>query len=138
MPIDTANGILASRPPRTVITTDSRAGCPGADAAGPYNTNNNLLTQTIVLSSSSVVWIQGRMIYNNLGRCDMQLFINNVAYCNGLQNVQTTANWEEENVSWALVLAAGTYNIELRRSTCSGRWGCGGDWGEIISIIWEQ
>lgn len=136
MTINTPNGTI-SRPPRTIITTDGRGGCPGGDASGPYSTGNNLLTQTFTLSTTASVWIHGRMIFNDSGRCDMRLFINNGSVDVGLNWVGSGTTWEEEDVAWAGSLAAGSYNIELRSSSCAGRWGCGGNWGEINTIIFE-
>jgi hypothetical protein len=144
MAIDTANGIIASQPPRMVYTTDSRAGCPGAAVAGPYGGSSTLISQTISLISSSLLWITARCIYNYSGRCDMSIYVDNV-YCgaNSLNWVYNngTYQWEENWLCHTATLSAGTHYIELREitgGTCNSRFGCGTDWGEISTLIWEK
>jgi len=145
MALNSVNGIIASQPPRTILTTDSRAGCPGAAGAGPYGGSTTLMSQTIVVSSTAMVWTHFRIIYNYNDRCDMYIAIDNVARgeIGALQYVNNgaTYQWEEHNIMWVYSLAPGTHYIELRSAsggTCDSRFGCGGDWGEIETVIWEQ
>ena len=137
MGINTSNGTIG-RPPRTVMTTDGRGGCPGGAASGPYGTGNNLLSQTLTLTSDATVWVHGRMIYNNSGRCDMELRVDNGRVDIGLNWVGSGSTWEEEDVGWTGRLSAGTHYIELRERSCGGRWGCGNSWGEINTMIFED
>lgn len=144
MPINTSSGVIASQPPRMVYTLDTRAGCPGAAVAGPYGGSSTLINQVVTLQSASLLWITARCIYNFSGRCDMSIWINNSYIgANSLNWVYNAGNyqWEENWICHTASLAAGTYNIELREitgGTCNTRFGCGTDWGEISTLIWEQ
>jgi hypothetical protein len=146
MALYSSSGLIASKPPRTIITTDSRAGCPGAAGAGPYGGSTTLMSQTITVSSTALVWSHCRIIFNYLGRCDMYLAIDNIARSEigALQYVNdngSTYQWDEQNLMWVYTLSAGTHYLELRSATggtCDSRFGCGGDWGEISTIVWEQ
>jgi hypothetical protein len=137
MPINTPSGTIG-KPPRTILTQDSRGGCPGADASGPYGSGNSLINQVVTLDTAATVWVHMRMIYNNSGRCDLDLRIDNGHKNYGLNWVGSGSTWEEEDVSWTGRLSAGTHNIELRSRNCGGRWGCGGSWGEINTMIFED
>lgn len=145
MAINTANGTMASQPPRMVYTVDNRNnGCPGPAVAGPYGGSSTLISQTITVSASSLVWIAARCIYNYSGRCDTSLYIDNVGAGIGALNWvydDGTTQWEEHWICFATTLAAGTHYIELRETTgggCNSRFGCNTDWGDISTLIWEQ
>lgn len=144
MPINTPSGTLLSQPPRMVYTTDSRAGCPGAAVAGPYGGSSTLISQTLTLTSSSLLWITARCIFNFSGRCDMGIWIDNVQQSPTSLNWvydDGTNQWEENWLCFTTTLASGTHYVELKTitaGTCQSRFGCGSDWGEISTLIWEQ
>ena len=152
MALYSSNGVMASKPPRTIQTLDSRSGCPGASASGPYGNRGSagaavtLISQTIVLTSSALLWIHARIIFNMQRRCDVYLSIDNVVQTPMSLNYAYYAggnNWEEEIIIFTTTLAAGTHYIELRdaeydSSICANRFGCGNDWGEINTLIWER
>ena len=136
MTINTPNGTIYGGW-RVIRTPDTRSGCPGSTLlGGQYATNNVLILQTFTVANPATIWTNARMIYNSDGRCDIQLHVDNTFRKNGLNHV-TPSTWEEENVSWTGTVSAGTHYVELRYRTCSDRWGCGADWGEINTLIWE-
>ena len=139
MPINYTSGTLYSAP-RVIETKDTRSGCPGTAADGSL-----LISQTITVDNPAVYMTHGRIIFNagsaGKGRADFNLRVNGsiVKYAldTALNSNGTVAGWEELDATHAGTLTAGTHTITMYGSNGSNCWGCGGDWGQITTVVWE-
>ena len=132
MPVNFASGQSIRAGARAYHVTDSRAGCPGASAAGSV-----LISLTFTVSNTSYVYAEGSMISAAANRRDLQMYINgsNLAIqC--IQNTGATSTWDDRGNIWCGTVAAGTHTIDLR-SGYANIWGCGGDWGRLSALVWE-
>jgi len=129
----TVDNSIISKAPRAVHSTDPVAGCPPARAV-----NTNLWTQSFTLTRSSTVFISGDIIRNASGRHDLGLFLNGSSYATAITNTGSTSDWVSGHVQWTGTLAAGTYTQSIRGVSSSNVWGCGGSWGSMDALIFEN
>lgn len=139
MAVNYSNGTLYSAP-RVIETKDTRSGCPGTAADGSV-----LISQTITVANACVYMAHGRIIFNasnaGKGRADINIRINGTNVKNSLDTSLTTAgavgSWEELDVTYSGTLAAGTHTIAIHGGNGSNCWGCGADWGQLTTVVWE-
>lgn len=139
MPINYTNGILYSAP-RVIETKDTRFGCPPTAVDGAL-----LISQTITVDNPCIYFTHGRIIFNassrGYGRADFNLRVNGSVVKSTLDTAlnsnNTPASWEELDATHSGTLSAGTHTIEMYGSNGSNCWGCGSDWGQLTTIIWE-
>jgi hypothetical protein len=139
MALNTSSGIVYSAP-RVIETRDSRSGCPPTAASGSV-----LISQTVTLDNACVYWTHARIIFNsaNAGknRADFGLQINGTTVKEALDTATNSAGantgWEELDASFMGTLSAGTHTIRILGQNGSNCWGCGSDWGQITTLVWE-
>ena len=139
MAINTASGTIYSAP-RIIETRDTRSGCPGTAAAGTI-----LITQTFTIDNTCVYWTHGRIIFNssNAGknRADFYISVNGSIVKYALDTATNSAGansgWEELDATFMGTLSAGTHTINIVGSNGSNCWGCGSDWGQLTTLVWE-
>lgn len=139
MSIVTQSGTIHSGP-RVVETRDSRSGCPGTAASG-----TTLISQTITVDNFCVYWTHGRIIFNSgsagKNRADFVLRVNGSGVKNALDTATNSSGantgWEELDATFMGTLSAGTHTISMTGSNGTNCWGCGGDWGQLTTLIWE-
>lgn len=142
MAVNTTNGTIYSAP-RVIETKDNRAGCPGTQAS-----DTDLMLQTITVDHTAVYWVHGRIIFNAASRvgarADIYVLIDGVsAPKSGLNTITNSVGatninaWEELNVTYTGTFTAGTHTIAIRGSNGTNCWGCGADWGNMTTLIWE-
>ena len=139
MPINYTNGTLYSAP-RVIETKDTRSGCPGTAADGSV-----LISQTFTVDNPCIYMTHGRIIFNasnaGKGRADFYIAVNGnlvkQTLDTALNSNNTPASWEELDATHSGTLAAGTHTITVVGSNGSNCWGCGSDWGQLTTIIWE-
>jgi len=134
-----SNGTIRSAA-RVIETKDTRAGCPGTAPDGTL-----LISQTISVDSACVYFTHARIIFNassaGKSRADFNIRINGNIVKNALDTALTSAGglgqWEELDATHSGTLAAGTHTVQIYGSNGSNCWGCGGDWGQITTLVWE-
>jgi hypothetical protein len=139
MAINMPSGFVYSAP-RIIDTRDTRAGCPGAAAAG-----STLISQTITVGNPAVYWTHGRIIFNagsaGKSRADFLININGTSVKSALDTALNSngalATWEELDATVMGTLTAGTHTISMIAANGSNCWGCGTDWGQLITLVWE-
>jgi hypothetical protein len=139
MPVNYSVGTIHSAP-RVIETKDTRGGCPGTAPDGTL-----LISQTFTVDNSCIYFTHGRIIFNagsaGKTRADFNLRINGSIVKNALDTSLTSAgglgSWEELDATFSGTLSAGTHNIQMYGSNGSNCWGCGGDWGQITTVVWE-
>lgn len=139
MGIVTSSGTINSAP-RIIETRDTRAGCPGTLADGGL-----IMSQSFTVDNSCVYLSHGRVIYNPGARggtrADINIRIDGslVKYALNTSTYRTggLGDWEELNVTYTGTLAAGTHTITIYGSNGANCWGCGTDWGQLQTLIWE-
>lgn len=139
MAVNTSSGTVYSAP-RIINTGDTRGGCPGTAADGSL-----LISQTFTVDNPCVYWTHGRIIFNSQsagkGRADFNLRINGnvVKYAlnTAITTAGATAGWDELDATYMGTLSAGTHTISMYGSNGSNCWGCGSEWGHIVTMIWE-
>ncbi len=127
----TLDGSTISKAPRVIHATDPRSGCPPAGAAG-----TPLWTTTFTLANTSSVYITGKTIRNFAGRNDMSLYLDGAGVDTTL-DYTPSAQWNEELMRYSGTLAAGSHTVGIGSSNANVQ-GCGGGWGTIDIIIFEQ
>lgn len=135
MSLNTSNGVMHSAP-RVIETKDTRGDCPGVLAAG-----GTIISQSFTVSNPAIYWTHGRVIFINKARADFDLRINGAtvksALDTSLSETGALGGWEELDATHAGTLAAGTHTITMIASNGANNWGCGPDWGELVTMIWE-
>ena len=139
MSLVTSSGTINSGP-RVIETKDTRSGCP---ATAPADTL--LISQTFTVDNPCIYFTHGRIIFNASSagkpRADFNLRVNGgiVKYAldTALNTNNTPAGWEELDATHSGTLASGTHTIQMYGSNGSNCWGCGPDWGQITTIVWE-
>lgn len=139
MSINTANGVFYSAP-RVIETKDTRGGCPGTAADGSL-----LFSQTFTVDNACVYWTHARIIFyppsRGYQRADFNLRINGsvVKYAldTSLNSNGTLGAWEELDATYMNTLSAGTHTIAVYGSNGANCWGCGSDWGNMTTVVWE-
>lgn len=139
MSLVTSSGTIHSAP-RVIETKDTRAGCPGTASAG-----TTLISQTFTIDNSCVYWTHGRIIFNSASagknRADFLLQINGATVKEALDTATNSSGqntgWEELDATFMGTLASGTHTISMVGANGSNCWGCGTDWGQITTIVWE-
>jgi len=133
--LNTSNGIMYSAP-RIIQTLDTRAGCPGTLSSGGV-----IISHSFTVSNPCVYWSHGRVIFSGKARADFELHVNGTNRKSALDTTLTTAgavgSWEELDASFMGTLSAGTHTIAMIASNGTNNWGCGGDWGQLITMVWE-
>jgi hypothetical protein len=139
MALNMPSGFVYSAP-RIIETRDTRAGCPGAAAAG-----DTLIAQTFTVNNPAVYWTHGRIIFNATSagktRADFILRVNGADAKYALDTAITSAGglatWEELDATFMGTLAAGTHTLTMVASNASNCWGCGSEWGQLVTLVWE-
>ena len=139
MAIVTSSGTIYSAP-RIVEVRDTRAGCPGTLADGGL-----IMSTTFTVSNPCIYFTHGRVIFNAGSRggvrADFNIRVNGsiVKYALDTATFNNGANggWEELDGTYSGTLAAGTHTIEVYGGNGANCWGCGTDWGQMQTLIWE-
>lgn len=119
---------LGARAPRVIWTGDPTGLCPPVRAAF-----TDLFVQYFTLDRAASVYIRGDMIRSATGRVDLYLLINGTIRDRAIAST-SVVEWQDANVAWAGTLAAGNHNVSLQ-SNVANVWGCGPEWGEIITVL---
>jgi hypothetical protein len=139
MALHTSSGIIYSAP-RVIETRDTRGGCPGTAADG-----STLISQTFSVDNACVYWTHGRIIFNSgsagKNRADFIIRVNgnNVKRALDTSTRSDGANmgWEELDATFMGTLSAGNHTITIIGTNGANCWGCGTDWGQITTLVWE-
>ncbi len=126
----TADSSVISKAPQVIYTSDSRAGCPPAAAAG-----TDLYTQTFTPARTAAAVIVVDTITNFAGRTDTYLVVDGVSMRSTLTNTTSDA-WEPVHIIWGGTLTAASHTVSVRSSTANSV-GCGAIWGGITTMIYE-
>lgn len=137
MPIDFATGgsTYFTKPPRSVITYDTVAGCPPSRAAGTA-----ICSTSITLASAASLIVEGKLIRTNAtaSRCDLSLYVSTGQVARTLDNNDSLgSDWQQHSLIWMGTLAAGTHTIYMYSDNCANAWGCTSPWGHIQILIFE-
>ncbi len=150
MPVNFAVGgsEFLTKHPRVIFTQDGRSGCPPASTTDFYSTSvTTTATKTIFFTATSMIryWASDA----SGSRCDLGVKINGPSgsgYSGGedgrtLDYADRQNEWETSEHYTAFVgNVAGTYTITSFDATggnCASRWGCGGNWGGQIVMVFE-
>jgi hypothetical protein len=149
MAIDfSAGGSFAfTRPPRRIVVTDDRGGCP------PSPANDRLMTATFTLANESIVSVQSQIIRrrSSAQRCDSVLYGVGVPNVNGSAagtnplmqylsfNDQSTVEWDTHYHCWMGLVPVGTHTFYIDNVTtgCRNFYGCGVTFGQMHIMIFE-
>jgi hypothetical protein len=138
-----------TRPPRRIIATDTRGGCPATSQP-----NDRLMTATISLANPAIVSVQSQIIRRRSSpeRCDTQLY--GVGTPNVSSDTQTgtvvlmrflsfndqfSGEWDTHYNCWMGTVPAGTHTffVDNVSGGCRDFYGCGTDWGQMHFMIFE-
>lgn len=149
MAVNFSNGGSSAftRPPRRIVVTDTRGGCP------PSPADDRLMTATFTITTESVISIQSQIIRrrSSAQRCDSVLYGVGVPNANGnasgtnplMQflsfNDQSTAEWDNHYHCWMGTVPPGTHTFYVDNVTsgCRNFYGCGESWGQMHIMIFE-
>ena len=128
-----ANGVIFSdsrkqtRSPRVIYTPDTRSGCPPSASA-----NTDLWKQTFTLANTARIatFVSAITYYGG----DMQVTL----YVDGHAKKHAYAHYDNTYLHphWGGTLSAGTHTISVR-SNLANTIGCGKEWGDIMTLIFE-
>lgn len=140
MPLVTGSGTIYAAP-RVIQTNDTRAGCPGTAANG-----STLISQTITVTNTATYWTHCRIIFlpsaDGTIRSDFYISVDGTNVKSSLDTATNTfgsavTSWEELDASFMGTLSAGTHTIAMIGTNGTNCWGCTGDWGNMVTFVWE-
>lgn len=121
---------LDLKKPRVIRTSDIATGCPAARSA-----NTDLIVQNFHLDTEATVHIAGSMVRNYSGRSDFFLLIDGQIVDRSI-TFTPTLQWVSAQTLWAGSLTVGDHTVSVQGSV-SDAWGCGEQWGNITTMIFE-
>jgi hypothetical protein len=133
MAISYSSGQFIRSACKSYHVVDGRAGCPPAAAVGSV-----LLSMSITVANTAMIYTEGSMISNTINRRDLRLYVNGSSVAIGtIQNTGITT-WDDRGCIWTGYLSAGTHTIDLRGVNASANiWGCQTTWGRLSALVWE-
>jgi hypothetical protein len=128
-----------SKTPRVIHVEDSRGGCPGS-----WPANHELISQGITVDNPAMIQITASIIGLTSARRDLDLRVGQNSNPDGnpivdraISNTGNRHDWVNADVHWSGTIPAGTTSVSIS-SNRANIWGCGGDWGSMDIIIFEQ
>jgi hypothetical protein len=116
---------------RVIVTKDPRTQCPAPSIA-----NKDIFAQKISISKDGTyVLISADIVRSYSGMTELSLFVDGSAVDRTLTQTSSRV-WSDVHVSWGGTLDEGDHTISIR-SPKAGVWGCGPDYGSIITTIFE-
>ncbi len=145
MPVNFSDGTVMSSPPRLFVAFDSASGCPPNGTTRGNSTT--MISQSVTITRSSVVWVNAKTICSGSGRHDRGLYISGPSgsgYSGGRYAVRldykSSSWWEDVYIHWGGTLGtAGTYTFTFVQETgTSYNCGCGSGYGRMNILVMEN